>query len=129
MLYGISSNDRIRLLFGSKLVDEIKLFLVSDDVKAIIKELFDKFSSHYDPFLEILIVSILRNLPNLLESPQTSVSKYWTEIHFESLKEVLMRVVKHLVEQVLHLDSNHPRLLVIDETSRLVIQPVFAKGC
>ena len=40
-----------------------------------------------------------------------------------------MGEVEHLFDEVVHLDSDDPRLLVIDEASRLVVKSILGESC
>lgn len=50
-----------------------------------------------------------------------------TQINLDSLDKIFVVKSEHTVDEVLQIDAEHPNLLIIDESARLVIQPILAK--
>ena len=119
----------VRQLLGAELVHEVVLLLVAQDLEAILQILFDKLSRHITPLSELSIALFFGRKAKSLKSPKTSMAKKRTHISTHSFEEVVVREVEDLFDEVVHLDADDPGLLVIDETSRLVVESILGECC
>lgn len=119
----------VRALLGAELIDEIILLLLSEHLNLVIKVLLNEIESNLKLLLHVGVTSLLSLVLKCLDAPQAEVTQDWSEVHSKSGQEVLVAESDNLIEEVLKLDSNHPDLLVVEESTRPVIKPVFAQCC
>lgn len=128
LIVGRAVNGLVGALLGTKLVHEVVSLLIRDSREATFEELLDKLNRRVDLLALFGFASLLGHDTLTLERPQTRVAEDGTEIGADCLKEIRVRVAQYLVDKVVHLHSDEPRLLVIDEASRLVIKSILAEG-
>lgn len=64
----------------------------------------------------------------ILEHPNSDLAENWKHINLESLHEVNVVESEHLLDQIPHMDSDHPNLIVLNETSWSLIEPILAES-
>lgn len=63
----------------------------------------------------------------LAHGPQSSMTENWSQIYLQCFKEIFMVESKNAVKHVVDADSEHPDLLIVDETTRLMVESILTK--
>jgi hypothetical protein len=104
------------------------LLLLANLIEGVLKVALDYIDRYSGLLLLLCLALLLLAFCVVSNDPETHFTEQWLDVLLQSLHEVGMIKVKHLLNKVTTEDTEHPDLLVLKETGCSLVEAVTAKS-